>query len=183
MATKPQSLNKFKALPYRKGVGAVIFNNYGLVWLGRRISDPTNKITKYWQMPQGGIDNNETPEIAVLREVKEETGTGRVEIIDQVNSWIEYDLPEDLMGVAWNGKFRGQKQLWFALRFTGNDSDFNLTAAQNPEFLEWRWAGLLSLPELIVPFKRNLYIQIVSEFKLWPEKIKEQYRSYNDMTL
>ena len=165
----------FKALPYRKGVGAVIFNNFGLVWLGHRISDPANKITNYWQMPQGGIDNNETPEVAVLREVKEETGTGRVKIIDQVSGWVDYDLPENLMGVAWNGRFRGQKQLWFALRFTGNDADFNLTATQNPEFSEWRWAELPSLPDLIVPFKKSLYIQLVTEFKLWPDKIRGQY--------
>lgn len=165
----------FKTLPYRKGVGAVIFNDFGLVWLGRRISSSTDNITNYWQMPQGGIDNNETPESAVLREVEEETGTRNVTIIDQVNNWLDYDLPENLKGVAWNGKFRGQKQLWFALRFTGNDADFDLTKTKNPEFSEWCWAELLSLPDLIVPFKKSLYIEIVNEFKLWPDKISEQY--------
>ena len=160
-----------EALSYRKGVGAVIFNNFGLVWLGRRISDPTNKITNYWQMPQGGVDNNETPESAVLREVKEETGTGRVEIIDQVGGWVDYDLPENLIGVAWNGKFRGQRQKWFALRFTGDARDFNLERHDEPEFTEWRWARVSELPNLIVPFKRRLYQDILTEFAHLPDVI------------
>ena len=164
-----------EALPYRKGVGAVIFNNFGLVWLGRRISYPTKKITDNWQMPQGGIDENETPELAILREVKEETGTEMVELIDKAKGWIDYDLPENLVGVAWNGRFRGQRQQWFALRFTGKNTDFDLTAGRNPEFSEWRWAELATLPELIVPFKRNLYVQIAAEFRHWPDKIQAQY--------
>ena len=165
-----------ETLPYRRGVGAVIFNSSGLVWLGRRLSNTTNKITDSWQMPQGGIDKNESPEIAVLREVEEETGTKKVEIIGQLKDWVDYELPPNLVGVAWNGKFRGQSQLWFALRFRGNDTDFDLTVHGNPEFSEWRWAELASLPKLIVPFKREIYTQIAVEFKHWPNKIRAKQR-------
>ena len=157
---------------YRKGVGAVIFNNYGLVWLGRRISNGRNKYTHTWQMPQGGIDESETPETAVLREVKEETGTDKVEIIDKTPDWIDYDLPEHLRSVTWNGEFRGQRQLWFALKFTGGNTDFDLKAHINPEFSAWRWAELSNLPELVVPFKRELYKKIITEFHHWPERMR-----------
>ncbi|MBM09060.1 MAG: RNA pyrophosphohydrolase [Magnetovibrio sp.] len=161
-----------EAQGYRKGVGAVIFNRSGLVWLGRRISNGHNKYTHTWQMPQGGIDESETPETAVLREVKEETGTDKVKIIDKTPDWIDYDLPEHLRSVTWHGEFRGQRQLWFALKFTGRDTDFDLKAHKNPEFSAWRWAELLSLPELVVPFKRKLYLKIITEFHHWPKRMR-----------
>ena len=161
-------------LPYRSGVGAVIFNDDGMVWVGCRLEMPGRNIKDYWQMPQGGIDPGEDPETAVLREVEEETGTRKVEIIDQTPDWIKYDLPDDLIGVAWGGRFRGQTQKWFALRFTGTDADFNLNIDKTPEFSEWQWAKLAGLPDLIVPFKRELYDEIAAVFGHWPEKIKAQ---------
>ena len=171
-ADKAQKLRE--KLPFRKGVGAIIFNPAGLVWAGCRIPRVGQDITDYWQMPQGGIDKRETPEEAVLREVKEETGTDKVEIFDRTAGWINYDLPNNLIGVAWKGKYRGQTQRWFALRFTGNDEDFNLNTHRNPEFSEWRWIDLAGLPELIVPFKRDLYMKLAVEFRDWPKKIRGQ---------
>jgi putative (di)nucleoside polyphosphate hydrolase len=160
------------SLPYRSGVGAVIFNDDGLVWIGCRLQKPGQDIKDYWQMPQGGIDSGEDPEQAVIREVEEETGTNKVEIIDQTPGWIKYDLPDDLIGVAWGGKFRGQTQKWFALRFTGTNADFNLNIYKKPEFSEWQWTTLAGLPELIVPFKRDLYNEIAAVFEHWPKKIR-----------
>jgi putative (di)nucleoside polyphosphate hydrolase len=161
-------------LPYRSGVGAVIFNDDGLVWIGCRLLKPGQDIENYWQMPQGGIDPGEDPELAVIREVEEETGTEKVEIIDQTPNWINYDLPDNLIGIAWGGKFRGQTQKWFALRFTGSDADFNLNNYKKPEFSEWQWTKLAGLPELIVPFKRELYDEIAAVFGHWPKKIRAQ---------
>jgi putative (di)nucleoside polyphosphate hydrolase len=146
-------------LPYRRGVGLVLFNADGLVWAGRRIDQKGDA----WQMPQGGIDDGETPEQAALRELEEEIGTGRAEIIAQSKDWLTYELPPELVGVAWKGRYRGQKQKWFALRFTGADSDISIET-EHPEFAEWRWVEFDQLVELIVPFKRDLYVQITAEF-------------------
>jgi len=146
-------------LPYRLGVGLVLFNAEGLVWAGRRLDQKGDA----WQMPQGGIDEGETPEQAALRELEEEIGTGDAEIIAESKDWLTYELPPELLGVAWKGRYRGQKQKWFALRFTGRESDISIDT-KHPEFAEWRWVEFERLVELIVPFKRDLYVQITAEF-------------------
>ena len=156
------------ALPYRRGVGAMLFNGEGKVFIGRRFSA---KYPNSWQMPQGGIDKEEDPKQAVLRELAEETGTDKAEIIAETKEWLTYDLPENLLGVSWDGRFRGQEQKWFALRFTGVDTDFNLDLHHKPEFCEWRWAGVEELQDLIVPFKRQLYKDILEEFRGLVDKI------------
>jgi len=158
-------------LPYRLGVGAVLFNAQGLVFIGQRAG---GRFPLAWQLPQGGIDEGEKPAEAVLRELEEEIGTAKADIIAESRTWLTYDLPDELTGVAWGGKYRGQKQKWFALMFTGIDSDFDLDAHDKPEFSAWRWAGLKDLPGLIVPFKRRLYDDIVSEFHDIPERINSQ---------
>lgn len=161
-----------RSLPYRKGVGAVIFNDRGLVWIGCRLPKPGQDIADYWQMPQGGIDDGEDPRLAVIREVAEETGADKVEILDETVGWIDYDLPDDLVGVSWSGKFRGQRQKWYALKFTGEDNDFDLSAHAKPEFSDWRWAEFADLPGMIVPFKRALYKEVVAAFREWPERLR-----------
>lgn len=160
------------ALPYRAGVGGVIFNTDGKVWIGCRLAKPGQDIENYWQMPQGGIDDDEDPAAAVMREVEEETGTDKVEILGATADWLYYDLPDELVGVSWGGKYRGQRQKWFALRFTGEDADFNLSTHAKPEFSDWRWTKLSTLPGLIVPFKRTIYTEVVAAFAHWPEKIR-----------
>jgi putative (di)nucleoside polyphosphate hydrolase len=158
------------ALPYRRGVGAMLFNDQGRVFIGRRFSV---KYPDSWQMPQGGIDRKEAPEQAVLRELAEETGIEKAEIIAETKDWLTYDLPENLLGVSWGGRFRGQKQKWFALRFTGEDADINLDFHDKPEFCEWRWARVEELQDLIVPFKRRLYKDIIEEFSGLADKITD----------
>jgi putative (di)nucleoside polyphosphate hydrolase len=145
---------------YRKGVGAVLFNGDGLVFVGRRIdtAEPA------WQLPQGGIKKHETPEQAVLRELAEEVGTARAEILAALPGWLVYDLPESLIGKVWGGKYCGQKQRWFALRFTGTDADIDLAASGKPEFEAWRWVPIGDLPRLAIAFKRALYGEIVAAF-------------------
>lgn len=146
-------------LPHRRGVGALLFNAAGHVLVGRRI-DTSNA----WQFPQGGINKGERPRVAVLRELTEEIGTDRAEIVAKSVHWYTYDLPEELLGHVWSGKYRGQKQRWFALRFTGHDEDIDLNASGHPEFDSWRWVPLATTPEFAVPFKRRLYEELVVEF-------------------
>ena len=146
-------------LPYRKGVGLMLFNPVGMVWVGRRLDQQGEA----WQMPQGGIDEGETPEQAALRELEEEIGTASAVIVGESKGWLTYDLPPELVGVAWKGRYRGQKQKWFALRFTGTDEDIRIDG-EHPEFAEWRWVEFDRLVELIVPFKRDLYAQVTAEF-------------------
>lgn len=155
------TVNKPEKLPYRKGVGAVLFNGDGLVLVARRIdtSGPA------WQLPQGGVRANEKPRKAVLRELAEEIGTDNAEIVAKSSGWFRYDLPEHLVGRVWGGKYRGQEQRWFALRFNGTDADIDLEASGHPEFEAWRWASLEELPALAVPFKRRIYERIVAEFR------------------
>ncbi|MDR3524150.1 MAG: RNA pyrophosphohydrolase [Acetobacteraceae bacterium] len=154
-----------ETLPYRPNVGAVLFNRDGLVWIGRRRQHPTQEAAPGgWQLPQGGIDPAEDPGIAVLRELAEEIGTDRAEIIAEHPEWLTYDLPREIVGKALGGKYRGQRQRWYALRFTGVDSDINLEAEEHPEFDQWRWAHLAELPELAVPFKRDIYEILVRSF-------------------
>ncbi|MSO93153.1 MAG: RNA pyrophosphohydrolase [Rhodospirillales bacterium] len=152
-------------LPYRKGAGIVLFNRDGKVFVGRRISRRRAKNNAGWQMPQGAIDGAETPREAVFRELAEETGTDKAEIIAESPRWLSYDLPPDRMGRSWGGKYRGQTQKWFALRFTGSDEDFNLEATAKPEFSEWKWVGIDELLPLIVGFKRGVYEAVVAEFR------------------
>lgn len=149
----------FAERPYRPGVGVVLFNAEGLVFTARRIdtSEPA------WQFPQGGIDDGEDPRTAAFRELEEEIGTADAEMLGESRGWISYDLPIDMADRCWKGRFRGQKQKWFALRFRGTDSQINI-ATEHPEFAEWRWMELARVPALIVPFKRALYDQVVAEF-------------------
>jgi putative (di)nucleoside polyphosphate hydrolase len=147
-------------LPYRPCVGIMLFNQDGEVFVGKRI----DQTVEGWQMPQGGIDKGETPRQAALRELLEEAGTDKAEIIGEMDDWVTYDLPEHLVGVAFKGKYRGQRQKWFALRFTGKDSDIDLTAHE-PEFSAFQWVSLEALPALIVPFKRGTYKAVIAAFQ------------------
>ncbi|RZI70294.1 MAG: RNA pyrophosphohydrolase [Rubrivivax sp.] len=146
-------------LPYRPCVGIMLFNADGKVFVGKRI----DQTVEGWQMPQGGIDAGETPRQAVMRELQEEVGTDKAQILAEKDDWVQYDLPAHLVGVAFHGKYRGQTQKWFALRFTGTDADINL-AAHEPEFAAFQWVTLEDLPELIVPFKRETYRAVIAAF-------------------
>ena len=152
-------MKDFSDLPYRPGVGLMVLSPEGLVFVARRIDMPSEA----WQMPQGGIDEGETPEQAAIREFREEVGTDKVEIIAESERWLSYDLPEELLPRLWGGRFRGQNQKWFLVRFTGTDDDIDI-ATENPEFLDWKWVELETIPDLIVPFKRRLYEDLVAEF-------------------
>jgi putative (di)nucleoside polyphosphate hydrolase len=146
---------------YRLGVGVMLLDKDGRVFAAKRIDTPGDA----WQMPQGGIDKGEDPREAAYRELEEEIGTAKAKIIAESRDWLTYDLPPELLGQkVWGGRYRGQKQKWFAMRFTGEDSDIDLAAHKHPEFSEWRWAPMDSLVPLIVPFKRDLYRQVVAEF-------------------
>lgn len=150
-----------KMLRYRPAVGIMLLNCQGQVFLGRRIDMP---VAPAWQMPQGGIDSGETPRQAAMRELEEEIGTAKAKILAECRLWLTYDLPVELAGGVWGGRYRGQRQKWFAMRFTGKDADINL-ATEHPEFADWQWVTPVRLPELIVPFKRQLYIDILAEFR------------------
>ena len=147
---------------YRPAVGIMLLNRYGAVFVARRIDMPA--AMPAWQMPQGGIDPGETPRQAALRELKEEIGTDKAEILGESRVWLKYDLPIELAGGIWGGRYRGQRQKWFVMRFTGSDGDINL-ATERPEFDAWQWVTPERLPDLIVPFKRQLYIDILTEFR------------------
>jgi putative (di)nucleoside polyphosphate hydrolase len=143
---------------YRPGVGLMMFSRTGLVFVAQRLDS-----VDAWQMPQGGIDAGEKPRQAALRELEEEIGTAKVTILAESQDWYAYDLPNELRRKLWGGRFRGQRQKWFALRFEGADSDINLKT-KHPEFSAWKWTKVGSLPDLIVPFKRELYVALVAEF-------------------
>ena len=155
-------------MPYRDCVGTAVFNKDGLVFIGRRKpeEDPEDSSEQGapWQMPQGGIDKGETPRQAALRELLEEVGTDKAEIIGEMDDWVTYDLPAHLVGVAFKGKYKGQRQKWFALRFTGQDDDIDLTSHE-PEFSAFQWVSLEALPDLIVPFKRDTYKTVIAAFR------------------
>ncbi len=146
--------------PYRRGVGIVLVNARGRVFVAQRID--TKELA--WQMPQGGIDDGETPRAAALRELAEEIGTDKARVIAVTRSWLRYDLPPDLQAKVWKGKYRGQAQKWFLMRFTGVDADINLDT-DHPEFSAWKWLPFTHLPRVIVGFKREIYKQVVAAFK------------------
>lgn len=147
-------------LPYRPCVGMMLFNREGRVFIGRRI----DQSLEGWQMPQGGVDDGEEPREAALRELEEEIGTGNVEFLREHPEWLTYDLPPRLVGVALQGKFRGQKLKWFAMRFLGPDSEVNL-ATPHQEFSDWRWVDLDEALKRIVPFKREIYARVIEAFR------------------
>lgn len=152
-------------LPYRPNVGAVLFNRAGLVFVARRADMPNAEgPAGGWQLPQGGIDEGEDPRSAVLRELEEEIGTRKAEVIGEHPEWLTYDLPSNLVGIAWRGRYRGQRQRWFAMRFLGEDSDIRLDLDPHPEFDAWRWIALRELPSLAVSFKRPIYEVLVQSF-------------------
>jgi putative (di)nucleoside polyphosphate hydrolase len=158
-------------LPYRACVGIMVLNRQGLVWTGRRKVKPDGELAgspHLWQMPQGGIDKGEDAEEAARRELWEETGIHSVSLLAEAPDWICYDLPEHLVGIALKGKFRGQKQKWFAYRFRGADSEIAINpppGGHAAEFDAWAWKPMEQLPRLIVPFKRKLYEQVVAAFR------------------
>ena len=152
---------KFSELPLRNGVGIVVLNRNNKVFVAKRIDNPKN----FWQMPQGGVDKGEDFLIAAYRELKEETSIKSVELINELDGTLTYELPDRLLGIIWKGKYRGQRQKWFVMRFTGNDSEININT-KNPEFLEWKWIELDLITKYVVDFKHHVY-------KIVKEKVKE----------
>ena len=148
-------------LPMRTGVGIILLNSENKIFVGKRKDNPGDK----WQMPQGGVDNGEDFHTAMKRELHEETSIKNIKIIKEINQLYEYELPEDLIGIIWKGKFRGQKQKWFITKFLGNESEINLNTKQ-PEFIAWKWIDIEKLPDVIVDFKKNLYLNLLKEIKL-----------------
>jgi len=155
-----QQLLRHEDLPYRPCVGVMLLNREGLVFVGKRI----DQTMEGWQMPQGGIDGNETPLEAANRELEEEIGTRKVEFLREHPDWLSYDLPPHLLGVALHGRYRGQRQKWMAMRFKGEDSDINIKT-EHPEFAHWKWLAIEALPRLIVPFKRDTYARVIAQFR------------------
>ena len=152
-------MNNSKNLPYRKGVGMMVFNDDKKIFVGKRIDNQ-----KAWQMPQGGVDENEDCFSAARRELYEETGIQSIRVIEKSKEKYTYDLPEYLLGKIWKGKYKGQKQRWFLIKFLGPDSEINLNQ-KYPEFNEWKWVDIDELSKLIVPFKKELYLSVIKEFQ------------------
>ena len=151
---------KHKELPLRTGVGIVVLNAENKVFVGKRKDNPFDK----WQMPQGGVDFNEPLLEAMKRELAEETSIKNIKVLKEFDQWLEYELPENLVGKIWKGKYRGQKQKWFVVKFLGPDNEININT-KNPEFIDWQWVDIDSLPDLIVLFKKHVYEQITMELK------------------
>ena len=159
---------RFQDLPYRPCVGLMVLNREGRVFIGRRTGGPEHvDATHVWQMPQGGIDEDEDPYAAALRELYEETGIRSVQKLGEIADWLTYDLPREVVKTAWGGRYRGQKQKWYALRFTGKDGEINIDepGGHKPEFVEWKWVAIRELPDLVIPFKRQTYERVVKEFQ------------------
>ncbi len=158
---------RFEDLPFRPCVGVMVLNRDGLAFIGRRIDGPEHvDLTHAWQMPQGGIDPGEDPWTAAQRELREETNIRSVERIAEIAEWLRYDIPREIVGQAWKGKYRGQTQKWFAVRFTGADSEIDVEHphGHQAEFAAWRWEPMQNVPALVVPFKRAVYDRVVQEF-------------------
>ncbi len=175
------SSNKISYKPYRPCAGVALFNKEGKVFVGRRNDLPASelagqKIQYPWQMPQGGIDRNEDALTAAIRELREETSVVSAQLITEAESWLTYDFPPEVAKKLMKGKFRGQRQMWFAMLFTGDDSEINILApdggAHKPEFYEWRWEKLENLPDLVIPFKHEIYVQLAQWFADIPQKIR-----------
>ena len=149
-----------KKLPLRLGVGAVVLNKKNQVFVGKRKDNPIDK----WQMPQGGVNTGENLIDAMKRELHEETGIQNIKIINEIDGWFEYELPKNLLGKIWKGRFRGQKQKWFVVKFLGSDGEINLQT-DKPEFIEWRWIDIEYLPNVIVDFKRKVYQQLLPKIR------------------
>ena len=147
-------------LPLRIGVGIVLLNNKNNIFVGKRLDNPGN----YWQMPQGGVDNNENFFEAAKRELEEETSIKSIRLIKELDSWLQYELPKNLLGKIWEGKFRGQKQKWFIMKFIGDESEINIKTI-TPEFSEWKWIKPIYLTDFVVDFKFNVYNKIKEELK------------------
>ena len=147
-------------LPLRIGVGAIVLNNNNHVFVGKRKDNPINK----WQMSQGCVEKNEDLLNAMKRELYEETSITSIKVLKELDSWLSYELPSNLLGRIWKGKYRGQKQKWFIVRFTGNENEINLNT-KHPEFIEWKWIEIEQLPNVIVDFKKKVYIVLESELK------------------
>ena len=145
-------------LPLRVGVGIALLNNENKVFVGKRIDNPNG----FWQMPQGGVNENEIFEIAAKRELEEETGIKSVKLIKEIDDWLIYNLPPNLLGKIWKGKYSGQKQKWFIMKFTGNEKEININT-KNPEFLDWKWVNPSELPRIAVNFKISIYKRISKE--------------------
>ena len=151
---------KFKNLPLRNGVGIVVINKNNKIFVANRIDNPKD----FWQMPQGGVDNKEDYLTAAYRELKEETSITNVELIRELDGFITYDLPDRLLGKIWKGKFRGQKQKWFLMKYLGNDEEIDINT-KHPEFLEWKWVNLNQITELVVDFKLHVYQEVKEKVK------------------
>ena len=153
-------MNEKKVLPLRLGVGAIVLNNKNRVFVGKRKDNPVDK----WQMPQGGVNKGEKLIDAMRRELEEETGIKNIKILKEIDGWSEYELPENLLGKIWRGKYRGQKQKWFIVKFLGKDNEINLKTS-NHEFIEWKWLDIESLPGVIVEFKKKVYEELLPKIK------------------
>ena len=151
---------KYKNLPLRNGVGIVVLNNENKIFVAKRIDNPKN----FWQMPQGGVDNNENYYEAALRELKEETSIISVELIQEIDKKFTYILPDHLIGIIWKGKFKGQIQKWFVMRFVGNESEININT-KHPEFLDWKWINLDALPKIALNFTLEVYKNVKHQIK------------------
>ncbi len=149
-----------KKLPLRTGVGVILLNNKNQVFVGKRRDNPGDK----WQMPQGGVNENEDFISAMKRELYEETSVKNIEILKELTDWFIYELPPNLVGIIWKGRFRGQRQKWFIVKFLGNDDEINIDT-KHPEFIHWKWISIDKLPKVIVDFKKNLYLKLLKEIK------------------